>query len=369
MRFNDLDIYNKKIRNKIITNFKKVIQKNNFIFSEDVILLEKKLAKNTENRFCITTGSGTDSISLSLMSLRLRRGDEIIIPAFSWLSVAECVLLLGLKPVYADVDLDTYNIDIKSIKKNITSKTRAIISTSLFGRSAELIEIKKICRMKKIYFIEDAAQNFGSYLKGANALSIADITCTSFFPTKNLGCFGDGGAIFTNNKKFFTRLISLRNHGQTKYSNSRYIGLNSRLGTVQAKILLEKLKGVKYKINNQKIVYKSYEEFFKKNNIVGFPKMRKDDAVSQFSILVKNRISLINFFKKNKIPFKLYYPKPLYKQFNQKIKKKCFNTEKICKSIISLPFNDLKKNRHMKVLNFLKILIKKNMKIFFEKKN
>ena len=197
---NDLDLYNKKLNNKIRKSLNKEIDNNNFIFGKSVKNLENKLSKLINIKYVASVGSGTDALLLSLLCLNLKKNDQIIIPSFSWLSVLEVVLMLGLKPIYAETDLETFNQDLKSVKKLINKKTKVIISTSLFGRSADLIKLKEICKKKKIILIEDAAQNFGSKIKKKDSCSFADLTCTSFFPSKNLGCFGDGGAVFTKKK-------------------------------------------------------------------------------------------------------------------------------------------------------------------------
>lgn len=369
---NDLDLYNKTNKKKILNSIERAIDENKFIFGKQVKKLEKNLSKFTGSKYVCTVGSGTDALLLSLLSLELKKGDEIIIPSFSWLSVVEVVLLLNLKPIFLDAKLDDFNPDFNNLKKKINKKTKAVISTSLFGRTCDLKKIKKILPAK-IKLIEDGAQNLGSILKGKNSLNIADISCTSFFPSKNLGSFGDGGAIFTNNKKIFEKLLSLRNHGQLKYSiTTSGPGLNSRLGSIQSAILLEKLKGINTKINNQIKLYRKYQNFFLKNNIIGFPKINTNlntkDALSTFNILVKKRSKLIKLFNKKKIPFKIYYPKPLYNQYNLKIKAKLKNTEFLCKSIISLPFNDINKTRFKSTLNKLNKIISINKEIFFEKK-
>lgn len=372
MKFNDLDIINSNLNNRILTNLTKTIKENKFIFSKEVNKLEKKLKKLSNSRYAITTGSGTDSLILSLMAIKQKKNkNEIIIPAFSWLSVAEAVLLLGYKPIYADVETMTFNISVKDVQKKINKKTLAIISTSLFGRSCDLIKLREICKKKRIMFIEDAAQNFGSKIRKKNSCAIADITCTSFFPTKNLGGYGDGGAIFTNKKNLYDKILKLRNHGQTRYSESNMIGLNSRIGSLQASILNEKTLEFRKKIKNQIKTYKSYQKFFEKNFITGFPKYKSGDSVSHFNILVKKRPSFIKNLKKHNIDYKIYYPKPLYKQFNQKFDRKILmnNCENICKKIISLPFNDHSKKRHKMVLRALQNIINKNKYYFFEKKN
>ena len=205
--FNDLDLYNKKYKKKILNSIQKTVNENNFIFGNNVKKLERKLSKFTGSKYVCTVGSGTDALLISLLSLNLKKGAEIILPSFSWLSVIEVVLLLKLKPIFVDVNTENFNLNIHKIKKLITRKTRAVISTSLFGRSCDLNKLKKILP-KKIKLIEDGAQNFGSIF-GKNSLNIADISCTSFFPSKNLGSFGDGGAIFTNNNLIYKRIKML----------------------------------------------------------------------------------------------------------------------------------------------------------------
>ena len=370
--FNDLDLYNKRYQKKIFKSIFKTVKENNFIFGEKVEKLEKQLSKFTGSKYVCTVGSGTDALLISLLSLNLKKGDEIIIPSFSWLSVVEVVLFLNLKPIFIETNINDYNLNFNHVKKLISKKTKAVISTSLFGRTCKLDELKKILP-KKIYLIEDGAQNFGSIYKKKNSLNIADISCTSFFPSKNLGSFGDGGAIFTNDKNIYKKISILRNHGQTKYSyTSTHIGLNSRIGTIQASILMEKLKKIQPKIKNQIKLYQKYQNFFQKNKIIGFPILRKEygcqDAYTNFNILVKRRDLLINEFKKKKIPYKIYYPKPLYSQYNLKKQKKLKNTEYVCKKIISLPFNDLSKKRNNDILKKLQKIISIKKGIFFEKK-
>ena len=370
---NDLDIYNNNLKQKIIKNIKKTIKENSFIFGKNVSKIENKLSKYTGSKFVITVGSGTDALLLSLLSLNLKFGDKVIIPSFSWLSVLEVVLLLGLKPVFLDTDLKTFNLEVENLEKIIDKKTKVLISTSLFGRTVDLGEIRKICKKKNIILIEDAAQNFGSYVGKKNACNIADMTCTSFFPSKNLGCFGDGGAIFTNKKKYYDKLIKLRNHGQTNYNNGKIVGINSRLGSLQAGILIEKFKDFENKKKKQKLLYQQYIDFFSSKKIIGYPEIRNDkkyydDMNSQFSILVKKRNILINELKKYKINYKIYYTKPLYKQYKLKKISSLKNTEYICKKIISLPFNDLSKKRFNFVIKALNKIISKNKGLFFEEK-
>lgn len=369
---NDLDIYNKTLNKKILKSINKTVHENNFIFGKSVTTLEKKLSKLTKAKYVTTVGSGTDAIFLSLLSLDLKKNDEIIIPSFSWLSVLEVVLMLHLKPIFVDSNINDFNPNIDEIEKKINKKTKVVISNSLFGRSIDLVRLQKICKKRKITLIEDAAQNFGSKINKRDSCNISDISCTSFFPSKNVGCYGDGGAIFTNKKKISDKLKKLRNHGQKTYNQSNFIGISSRLGSMQASILIEKLKDLKNKKKKQKETYRQYVKFFEQNNITGFSEPRDkfdkyDDMNCQFSILVKKRKQLIRHLINNKINYKIYYSKPLYRQFNlkNKINLKC--TEFICGKIISLPFNDISKKRFNLVLAKLQKIINKNKEIFFEK--
>ena len=368
--FNDIDIYNKYLKNKIVKRLNKSIDENNFIFGKSVSDLEKSLSNYTKSKYVISVGSGTDALLLSLLSLNLKKSDEIIIPSFSWLSVVEVVLLLNLKPIFVDTDSKNFNLNINSIKNLITKKTRAVITTSLFGRTCELDLLKKILP-KNILHIEDGAQNFGSIYKGKNSLNFADISCTSFFPTKNLGSFGDGGAVFTNKKNIYKKILMLRNHGQNKYSSTTLTpGINSRIGSLQASVLIEKLKKINFKLKKQTIIYKKYQNFFDKNKITGFPEFRNTknikDTYSSFNLILKKRSKFLKMLKNYKVPFKIYYPKPLYRQYNLR-KSLYYNTEFICNSIVSLPYNDLSNKRFNQVLKNLQKIINNDRKIFFEK--
>ena len=231
------------LKKKIFKNLNKIMKDGSYIIGYNVHALEKKLKEYIKSKYCLTVSSGTDALLVSLMSLELKKNDEIITTAFSYISTAEVILNIGCKPVFVDVDKDTSLIDLNEIKKKITSRTRAIIVVSLFGIAQDLSTLKKFLKNKKISIIEDAAQSFGTKLGKKFSCNLSDIGCTSFFPTKSLGAYGDAGAIFTNNDELAEKMRSIRVHGGglDKYDNIR-LGLNGRLDTLQAAILIEKLK-------------------------------------------------------------------------------------------------------------------------------
>ncbi len=315
--FNDLDLYNKKYQKKIFKSIFKTVKENNFIFGKKVEKLEKQLSKFTGSKYVCSVGSGTDALLISLLSLNLKKGDEIIIPSFSWLSVVEVVLFLNLKPIFIETNINDYNLDFNHVKKLISKKTKAVISTSLFGRTCKLDKLKKILP-KKICLIEDGAQNFGSIYKNKNSLNIADISCTSFFPSKNLGSFGDGGAIFTNDKEIYEIGYSAHIHGMGKnrYDYER-IGMNARMSTIQAAILLEKLEIFPKELTQRQKVADNYNKILNTKNLdLKLPSIHKNAQSSwaQYTIILPERINrdeLQEYLKLKNIPTAVYYPSPI----------------------------------------------------------
>ena len=244
MKINFVDIkkqYN-KMKSEIDSAVLSVMSKGQFIMGQDVFDLEYNLSNYTESEYSISCSSGTDALLLALMSLNIRPGDEIITTPFTFISTVEVILLLKAKPVFVDIREDTFNINEELIERAITKKTKAIIPVSLFGQTSDMDSINYIAKKYGLKVIEDAAQSFGAIYKKEKSCNISDIACTSFFPAKPLGCFGDGGAIFTNNQDLAEKMISLRNHGQISKYNYAYTGINGRMDTIQAAILNIKLK-------------------------------------------------------------------------------------------------------------------------------
>ena len=344
------------LNNKILIekNIKKVIKNSNFIMGSEVRELEKELTKVTKSKFCLTVSSGTDALLISLMSINLKMGDEVIVPGFTYISPVEAIVRLGAIPIFVDVHRNSGNIDTNLIEKKITKKTKAIIFVNLFGNLCnieELIRIKK--KNKTIVFIEDGAQSLGATYKKFNSCNTLDISCTSFFPTKTLGCYGDGGAIFTNQKKTYEKAKMIREHGQKIKYHHDIVGIGGRLDTIQAAILLAKLKKFKKEIILRKINYRYYERLFNKINegiktkfqirkfkfsVNGLPNYASYNILIEPSI----RLKLINYLNKKKISSMIYYPKIItehkpYKKFSTS--DLLINSKFISRRVLSLPFD------------------------------
>lgn len=352
MKLVELNNKNKSLKKKILSKIDKIIKSGNFILGPEVFELENKLKKIVKSKYCITTGSGTDALLIALMAIGVKRGDEVISSPFTFVSTIEVIRLLGAVPIFVDINIKTFNIDENLIQKKITKKTKAIIAVSLFGQPANFSQINKIAKKKKIIVIEDGAQSFGSTHKGKKSCNLSSIGCTSFFPTKTLGGFGDGGACFTNNKKLAKKIFQIRSHGQFKKYNYKLIGINGRLDTIQAGIIIEKLSYFENEVKLRNKVAKNYDnlilKFKKKINIPYINPLNKS-AYAQYSILLKNREKTIKNFIKKKIPYAIYYPKPIYTYHPyRKFKVKCPVTERVCKEIISIPMHPYIKEAEQK---------------------
>lgn len=330
-----IDNQNKLINKKVQKRLKKIFRSGKFILGKNVKIIENQLKKHINSKHCLTTSSGTDALLISLMAIGVKNGDEVITTAFTYIATVEVILRLGAKPVFADIKRSTGLIDENDIKKKITKKTKAIIAVSLFGNIPNFKEIKTFA--KDVFVIEDAAQSFGSSYNGNFSCNLADIGCTSFYPTKNLSCYGDGGAIFTNSSKLAKKINLIRNHGEKKKYNSSILGICGRLDEIQAAILIEKLKIFKSEFKKRIYFGKKLEEILK--NFRLSKEKNTKIAYNTFPILVKNRKKILKELKKHRIEYATYYPIPIHKQkiisSNNNINLK--NTEIFCKNIINLP--------------------------------
>ena len=321
----------------------RVLSDASYIMGPEIEKLEAGLSKFTGAKHSISCSSGTDALLLAMMALDIKPGDEIITTPFTFISTAETIALLGAKPVFVDIDEETFNIDVNQIETKITHKTKAIVPVSLFGQVADMDETNMLAEKHNLSVIEDAAQSFGATYKGKKSCNLSTIACTSFFPSKPLGCFGDGGAVFTNNNALAEKIKSLRVHGQTQPYTHKHIGLGARLDNVQAAVLLIKLKSYNDAINMRQAAAERYHKML--TDLIEKPvvKCYNTSVWAQYSIKIPSRDLIKSKLKEQGVPTAVYYPKPLHLQ-------KCFEylgykngdfpvSEKTAKEIISLPIN------------------------------
>ena len=345
IKFLDLTKQYKSIKKEVDNAIKKVLNSGVFIGGEELEKLEKEIAEFCKTKYAIGVNSGTDALFLSLKSLEIGPEDEVIVPAFTFISTAEVIVSLGAKPVFVDIDYQSFNIDVEKIEARITKKTKAIIVVHLFGKMAEMDKIMKIARKHKLFIIEDAAQSIGAEHQKTKAGSIGDLGCFSFFPSKNLGAYGDAGMIITNSKKLADKVKLLRTHGSLskKKYNSLIIGINSRLDSIQAAILRIKLKYLK-KWNKERLeIAKYYNQKLKSVGeiIITIVENNESNGINQYTIRTKKRKQLKKYLESKGIETKIYYPlslhlQPAFKYLN--LKKSYFpESEKASKEVLSLP--------------------------------
>jgi dTDP-4-amino-4,6-dideoxygalactose transaminase len=355
MEFRDLKAQYNKYKNEIDSAIQEVINNANFIGGNEVNTLEKRLAEYVGVKHCISCANGTEAMTLLMMAWDVKEGDVVFVPDFTFFSTGEIVSFRGATPIFVDVDWDTFNIDTikleKAIKKIIDEgklTPRVIIPVDLFGLPADHIKLEKIAKKYNLRVLEDAAQGFGGSINGKKACNFGDAATTSFFPAKPLGCYGDGGAIFTNDDKLAELLNSLKVHGkgEDKYDNVR-IGVNSRLDSIQAAVLNVKLTAfIKHELEDVHRVYRLYNE--KLNGIVETPVIPSGyiSSFAQYTIKLKNndeRDKLQAKLKEEGIPSMVYYKKPMHKQVAFAEHDYDYNdfevTNKLCDTVLSLPMH------------------------------
>ena len=360
--FANLQLQYQTYKKEIDTNIQNVLNKSNYILGAEVQTLEQELQKFTGAKYAITCSSGTDALLLALMAIDIQTGDEVITTPFTWISTGEMIALLKAKPVFVDIEPDTYNIDANLIEKAITKKTKAIMPVSLYGQSADMDKIQAIADKYNLKVIIDGAQSFGSTYKGKMDSNLGDISTTSFFPSKPLGCYGDGGAVFTNNEEYANKIKLLRVHGQNKKYHHKYIGIGGRLDTLQAAILLAKLPNLKEELKNRQWVADQYTNGLSKDFQTPIIKRNRTSVWAQYTIRVKNRQNLQLKLKNENIPTSVFYPIPLhlqecFKYLNYK-KNDFLISEKMSKEVISIPINPfLTKNQ----IDYVTTKINKNL--------
>ena len=316
MQFIDLVAQQDRIKDKLNANIQKVLAHGQYILGPEVHELEEKLAAYTGAKYCITCANGTDALQIAQMAFGIGPGDEVITPGFTYIATAETVAVLGAKPIYVDINPKTYNLDADQLEAAITPRTKAIIGVSLYGQCADFDAINAIAAKHNIPVIEDAAQSFGASYKGKKSCNLTTVACTSFFPSKPLGCYGDGGAIFTNDEALATVIRQIARHGQDRRYHHIRVGVNSRLDTLQAAILLPKLEILDDEMQARQRVAETYNQLFTEAGITTIPfiEAHNQSAWAQYTIQVDNRDMVQAKLKEQGIPTAVHYPIPLNKQ-------------------------------------------------------
>lgn len=313
--FVDLAAQQDRLRSEIEAGIARVLAHSQYILGPEVNELEERLAAYTDAAHCITCANGTDALQIALMALEVGPGDEVITPGFSYIATAEATAVLGGKPVYVDIDPLTYNIDPSLLEAAITPKTKAIIPVSLYGQPADYDAINAVAEKHDLAVIEDGAQSFGATYKGKKSGNLTTIGCTSFFPSKPLGCYGDGGAIFTSDAELAKAIRQIARHGQAKRYYHERIGINSRLDTLQAAILLPKLAILDDEIAARQKVADAYDAALAPLGIKP-PSVAThcNSAWAQYTVRVQDRDTVQGALKEAGVPTAVHYPHPLNRQ-------------------------------------------------------
>ena len=357
------DIYRQdKIFHPILfKKIKKLFKKGDYILGNEVKEFENNFKNYCGSKYAVSCGNGTDALTLALKSLNLPKNSEVIIPAMTYCSTAFAVINAGLKPILVDIEKNQPTISVNEIKKKITNKTKVIMPVHLYGSSADIRGIKKIIKNKKIFIIDDCAQAHGAFDDSINGFkkkigSTTDISCFSLYPGKNLGAYGDAGIITTNNYVIYKKLKKIRSLGSEKKFIHEFIGSNSRLDTIQAIILNEKIKYLDKNNNRRKIIALKYSTEIKNSKIIKL-EYSKSCVYHQYVILTKKRYHFINYMKKNGIQTGIHYPESINKLkcfLNYFKKQKYSNSEYLAKYCVSLPIDpNLSKKSLLKIINII----------------
>jgi UDP-2-acetamido-2-deoxy-ribo-hexuluronate aminotransferase len=315
--FVDLKTQYRELKEAIDANIQRVLDHGQYILGPEVSMLEQRLAASVGTRHCITCGSGTDALLMSLMALGVGPGDEVVTPSFTFIATAEVIALVGATPVFVDVEQGTCNIDATKLAAALSPRTKAVMPVSLYGQPADMDRINAIAEQRAIPVIEDAAQSFGAMLGAKNSCALSLIGCTSFFPSKPLGCYGDGGAIFTDDDALAQAMREIRVHGQSaRYRHTR-IGIGGRMDTLQCAIVLAKLEAFERELAARQAVAYRYTKLFERHaDAVSVVEVKADrtSAYAQYTILVENRERVQKALNAQGIPTAVHYPLPIHRQ-------------------------------------------------------
>lgn len=314
MQFIDLKKQYRLIEDKVNQGIKNVLEHGQYILGPEVTTFEEMAAEYVGAEYCVSCASGTDALLMALMAIDIQPGDEVITTPFSFFATAEVIALCQAKPVFVDIDPVTYNIDPSKIEAAITSKTRAIIPVSLYGQCADMDAVNEIADRHQLTVIEDAAQSFGAEYKGRKSCAVSHIGCTSFFPSKPLGGYGDSGACFTSSKEIAENLKSIRVHGQAARYQHTKIGINGRMDTLQAAILIEKLKIFPEEVELRKTVAERYNQLLAGTCKTPTTVTRQTSVFAQYTVEVDNRSEVQEAMKEQGIPTAVHYPISMHMQ-------------------------------------------------------
>jgi len=356
MQFIDLKAQQDRIRGQIEANIRKVLDHGKYIMGPEVYELEEQLADYVGVKHCIGVSSGTDALLIAMMSLGIEPGDEVITTPFTFIATGEMIALLRAKPVFVDIDPKTYNIDANQIENAITSKTRAIMPVSLYGQCSDMDAINVIADRHGLPVIEDAAQSFGATYKGKMSCSLSTIGCTSFFPSKPLGSYGDSGACFTDDDELAKAMREIRVHGQDRRYHHPRIGVNGRMDTIQAAILLGKFEIFPEEVSLRGEIGLRYTTMLSKAGIETTPYIEPHNTsvYAQYTIQVSDRERLAEYLNNAEIPTVIHYPIDLNRQPVFASKQRFPVSERISAVVLSLPMHPyLKQDDQEKVVSAL----------------
>ena len=358
--FIDLKAQYNVLKADIDVRIQKVLDHGQYIMGPEVSELEKVLSDYVGVSHCITASSGTDTLMMALMALGVGAGDEVITSPFSFVASAEVIALLGAIPVFVDIDPLTFNVVPSEIEAAITGKTKAIIPVSLFGQCADFDEINAVAVRHGVPVIEDGAQSFGGLYKGRKSCGLSEVGSTSFFPSKPLGCYGDGGALFTNDEQLAEALKEIRVHGQSQRYHHPRIGINARLDTLQAAILLAKMNRFDEEVEARQEVARRYGELIREHCLdIILPEVAETNrsVFAQYTVRVKHRDIIRQFMIANGIPVAVHYPVPINRQPAYSRYAKSKNTpmsDRVATEVLSLPMGpDLREEAQIRIVEVL----------------
>ena len=357
----DLNGQYQRLKTDIDSAIEQVIASSAFINGPQVKQLKTELASYLDSKHVVTCANGTDALQIALMAIKAKPGDEIILPDFTFIATAEVVALLGLKPVFVDVDPDTFLMDLDELKKNITQNTKAIIPVHLYGQCADMEAIMQIAEKHRLFVIEDNAQAIGADISFRNKMvksgTVGHIGCTSFFPSKNLGCYGDGGALYSNDDKLAEEMACIANHGaKVKYYHEK-VGVNSRLDTLQAGILQVKLKELDRFSGARQKAANRYDQLLSNVSQVTTPVRvpHSTHVFHQYTLKVERRDELKEYLASRDIPSMIYYPVGMHNQEAYKTTGNFKVSDTLCQTVLSLPMHtELSEDQQVYITDVIK---------------